>query len=1104
MADRTGFGTGKDALTLKPPVCSTHWSLARITTRSRVGVRRAHPLAHAALAWLAGCCLLAAAGRAADVGLPQPQPSARVAVRASQANWWEEGEYQVWVLRGDCQVAQGNLNARGDQAVLWVKRPDAWNGELGCVLAYLEGDVAVESRHTESAAPQRGADTMRANQWFGRFYTSTQVQLQAPSTAFEPAIKPEIYVRGCQAREADGTGQIMLTQYSPRLPGWVPPAPTGPVVAPSLPSGPVPWPSLGPTAAPPTLPTPPGRPAETVPPPQPDLTPTVRKIVIRSRSNVRMQGKVYPSPDNSGTIAAISSGVNVVVSGIQNVPGLADGKIDIETDRIVIWTARLDSLDLSGQSSGEKLQPKDAPLEFYLEGNIVFREGDRVIYAERMYYDVRAQRGIVLNAEVLTPAPGYQGLVRLKAEVLQQLDQHNFRAINGAVTSSRLGVPRYWLQAGEVSFQDVQSPRMDPLTGQFVTDPETGEPAVDHEYLATSRNSFLFLSGVPVLYWPVMATDLVKPNYYLDGLRLKNDNTFGFQALADWDMYQLLGIRKPPEGTDWSLSTDYLSERGFALGTHLDYDRFGFLSIPGPVRGAFDAWGIHDSGDDDLGRDRRDLTPTTKDRGRVFWQHRHQLPAGYQVTAEVGWITDNNFLEQYYEQEWDERKDQITGLEFKRYLANSSWSITADARVNDFFTQTERLPRFDHFLIGQNIFQLFSWHAHSNVGYERLRTATLPPPPNEPAQAWLPWELTGGTPYDDREGLVTATRQELDLPLPLGPVKLAPYVLGELAYWQEDLAGAELTRAYGQAGIRGSLPFWSVNSQVQSPLWNLNGLAHKVVLDADFFWADANQEYQQLPLYNALDDDASEHFERRFIQNLYGGTAGLPLTYYSQTYALRSGLQNYVTAPTAEIADDLTVARMGVRQRWQTKRGQPGQERIVDWISLDVEGSLFPREDRDNFSEVLGLLNYDFSWHVGDRFSVLSDGFFDFFAGGLQTASVGAMLTRPLRGDVYLGFRTVEGPFSARLLNGAVNYRMSEKWILNAGGVIDLGDTGNIGERIAVTRVGESLLVRLGMNVDHSRDNVGVFVAIEPRFLPGRLSTTGGVPIPPVGAFGLE
>jgi len=1049
---------------------------------------------------------LVSAGEAAEIALPVPRESAEVLARARQANWWEEGEYQVWVLRGDCEIAQANLTARSEEAVLWVKRPDTFNGELGCALAYLEGDVCIESSRVGPAhlATQRPADTVRTNQWFGRFYSSTEIRVTAPSTSFEPQVKPAVYERGRQAHEADAAGAVRQAQFSPRLPGWVPPPPATAPGVPWSPSGSIPWPSLGAPAVPPPA-TPPRPSLETVPPPQPDGRPAVRRIAIRSRSNVRMQARVFPSPDGSETVAVITSGVNVIVDGIQNVPGLADGKIDIETDRIVIWTARLDSLDLSGQASGEAVQPKEAPLEFYLEGNIVFREGDRVIYAERMYYNVRQKYGIVLNAEVLTPAPGYQGLIRLKAEVLQQLDEFNFRALNGAVTSSRIGVPRYWLQAGEVSFRDVQTPRTDPVTGQFAVDPETGEPAVAHQYLATSRNNFLFLGGVPVLYWPVMATDLAKPNFYLDGLRVKHDNVFGTQVMADWDVYQLLGIRQPPAGTDWTFSTDYLSDRGFALGTNLRYDRFGFLSIPGPVEGAFDAWGIHDTGNDDLGRDRRDLTPTTEDRGRVFWQHRHELPGGFQFAAELGWISDNNFLEQYFEQEWDERKDQITGLELKRYVGNTSWSITADARLNEFFTQTERLPRFDHFLLGQDLFQLFTWSAHSFVGYEKLRTSTLPPPPNEPLQASLPWELDSlGARYDDREGPVAATRQELDLPLSLGPVKLVPYALGELAYWQEDVDGAEVQRAYGQLGVRGSLPFWSANSQVQSPLWNLNGLAHKVVLDADFFWADANQEYSLLPLYDPLDDDATEHFQRRFIQDLYGGPAGLPLPFSAQNHAFRSGLQQWVTAPTNEIADDLMIAQVGVRQRWQTKRGLPGQERIVDWISFDVEGSFFPDQDRDNFGELLGLLNYDFSWHVGDRFSVLSDGFFDFFPDGLQTASVGAMLTRPLRGEVYVGFRAVEGPFSARLLHGAVNYRLSEKWILNAGGVIDLGDTGNIGERIGITRVGESLLVRVGMNVDHSRDNIGAFFAVEPRFLSGRLAAAGGVPIPPTGAFGLE
>ena len=55
-----------------------------------------------------------------------------------------------------------------------------------------------------------------------------------------------------------------------------------------------------------------------------------------------------------------------------------------------------------------------------MEGNVVFRQGDRIIYADRMYYDVRNHVGTVLGADMLTPAPGDEGKVRLHAESLQQ------------------------------------------------------------------------------------------------------------------------------------------------------------------------------------------------------------------------------------------------------------------------------------------------------------------------------------------------------------------------------------------------------------------------------------------------------------------------------------------------------------------------------------------------------------------------------------------------------------------------------------------------------------------------------------------------------------
>jgi hypothetical protein len=352
-------------------------------------------------------------------------------VRADQANRWQEGTTEVWHLRGNCALAQGSTTARAWEAVLWVRRADPLGGDPSKVLAYLEGDVAVDYAHDGPPHSQTGlrAQSIRDQRWLGRFQTTTELEIRAPVTGFEPRVKPGIVQRGVQAREAEASG-VQLAQFSTTLPGYLPAPPAGPnaVPSPALRSPPRiwPWPSSHDPAGP--RPGTGAAPPPSAPIASPGTQPTARRIILRSRSNVRMQGDAFRSPDGQETIAVLTSGVNLIVDGIENLRGLTGDKVDIEADSVVLWTARLDAFDLGGQNAVERLQPKDAPLEFYLEGNIVFREGERVIYADRMYYNVRGRYGIVLNAEVLTPAPGYQGLVRLKADVLQQLNESQFQA----------------------------------------------------------------------------------------------------------------------------------------------------------------------------------------------------------------------------------------------------------------------------------------------------------------------------------------------------------------------------------------------------------------------------------------------------------------------------------------------------------------------------------------------------------------------------------------------------------------------------------------------------------------------------------------------------
>jgi hypothetical protein len=988
---------------------------------------------------------------------------------------------------------QDRSAVEGSEAVLWIENGDRADPAKPIkVIAYFEGNSAQPvlvdyQRLRADDSDAEFAGRQETPHWLGRFYTSGQLQIDAATSGATPEVLPPIYRRGLEkfkseegsAASAPADGKVQPAQFTTTIPpGAAPqPAPVG-----------------------------------------------FRRVQIFRRSDAGFQAETLQTPEGENVLV-ISGGVNVVIRGlaVEGIPNALGplGDVDIETDRAVIWTRGLEG------GLGQLTQQHDAPLEIYMEGNIVFRQGDRTVYADRMFYDVRRRVGVILNAELLTPLPefngnSYQGLVRLKAAALQQLDESRFVAHDAFVTTSRLEEPSYHFASETITFSDVQLPSVDPFTGMPGIDPLTGEPQVAHQQLAESQNNFLYVGGVPVFYWPTIATDLEKPSYYVDNIHVGNDSIFGTQVMLELDAYQLLGMRNPPEGTEWDINLDYLSKRGMGFGTTVDYTRDSFFNLPGATDGWADAWFIDDDGVDNLGRNRRHIVPEERFRGRALWNHRQHLVGGlfddWIAQAEVGWISDRTFLEQYYEREWDERKDEITGVRLKRLYDNQAFSMEANVRVNDFFTQTQWLPRVDHYWLGESLLgDTLTWYEHSSAAYANIGVASTPTNPTLASQFELfPWETDSAGVRISGKGERLATRHEFDVPLDFAPFKVVPYILGEAAHWGEDLEGNDIQRLYIQPGVRASIPFWSVNPTVRDPLFNLNGLAHKVVFEAEAFYADADQNLDEFPLYDPLDDDSLEDMRRRLFFSPFGqGLAGIyyipgvPSTidakFDPRYYALRSGMQGWVTAPSTEIVDDLALVRMGMRNRLQTKRGPIGEQHIVDWLTLDTNITWFPEADRDNFGQEMGLADYYMEWHVGDRFSILSDGAADFFGDGLRTASLGGRLNHPSQGNLYLGFRTIDGPFKSNVVTAKVNYRSTPKWVLSASTAVDVSDYGNIGQTFTVSRIGESLIASVGASVDSSKDNVGVMFLVEPRFLPNlNLTRKSGLEIPPAGAYGLE
>ncbi len=491
--------------------------------------------------------------------------------------------------------------------------------------------------------------------------------------------------------------------------------------------------------------------------------------------------------------------------------------------------------------------------------------------------------------------------------------------------------------------------------------------------------------------------------------------------------------------------------------------------MPGHVHfGLLNAWWIQDRGTDRLGRGRNNMPLEQELRGRILFRHRHMLPFDLTMHLEGSWISDINFLEQYFEQEWEEGKDQETLVYLKQQLDNWSWSLLARRRVLDFIPSTDYLPRFDWFLVGEPLLgNRLTYYMHMNAAYMNLLVADrsfgdITVFPDAPA--------TIGSRFD--------TLHELDMPLNFGSLRVVPYAVGRYTVWSETVAGDSEDRLYGALGSRFCLPLWRVYPSVESDLFNLHALAHKVSLELDYYIAQSDLDRTLLPQYDELEEDAEQVFRMRFLYRDYTLPGKpFPLALDPQHYAIRLALMHY-----PETLDDLHVLRFNVRQRLQTKRGPPGGRRIIDWMKLDLGAAWFPEADRDNLGAEFGLLTYEYAWFIGDRTTLTSSGWFEPADDGPRFWDMGLFLMRPTRGNLYLGYMQMS-PIGSRIARATFNYYMSPKWISSLSTAYDFGERRSLGQSIRLTRVGADLIFRLAIKVNPLRRDYGVGIELMPRIL---------------------
>ena len=169
----------------------------------------------------------------------------------------------------------------------------------------------------------------------------------------------------------------------------------------------------------------------------------------------------------------------------------------------------------------------------------------------------------------------------------------------------------------------------------------------------------------------------------------------------------------------------------------------------------------------------------------------------------------------------------------------------------------------------------------------------------------------------------------------------------------------------------------------------------------------------EFPLYDPLDDQQIEDFRRR-LRGQHVRISGRAAARRTQGPAaavrrafLRRPHRHGGLGHRAEHGNRRQPGRSSAWasiERWQTKRGPAENPHIIDWIEFDTDFTIFPDPDRDNFGPSIGLWDYNFVWHVGDRLTLLSDGIFDFFDQGQKIMTMGMFLTRPPRGAYMSAF----------------------------------------------------------------------------------------------------
>ncbi len=485
----------------------------------------------------------------------------------------------------------------------------------------------------------------------------------------------------------------------------------------------------------------------------------------------------------------------------------SEGPVELKGDRVEFNNTE-NKFDAQGNvivSRGDTKIYADS-MQFYrqekvgiAEGNIVVETPSATITGDKMTYSLEKQTGNFTNAKIYSDP--YYG----KGTVISKVGPNKMNMQEGYLTTCDHDQPHYRLQSASI-------------------DVEPGKQA-------QARRVKMFVGPVPLMYLPRYTQSLadrrsrysITPGYSKD---------YGFFVLQAWRY----DFNEKVKGV---FHADFRDRKGAGVGTDLDYktDRFG----EGLIRTYY-------MNEYDIGRTHVWQERTTKaiyrERFRGQWRHRWEVDDKTSAVWQYHKLSDADFLKDYFKSENRQDPNPTTYFSLTRVLPLGVLGLNAQARVNRFNTEVERLPEVSYNLTNQPIGQTGFFYKNSTVYSNLVKKFAAPNEVN-------------------LETNRLDTQNEISYPTKLGFVEFRPFVGTQHTYYSRTVSRDDYNSVRGQfkTGADLSTKFsrvYDVHGKILG--MEVNRLRHIITPSIAYQYAhDPTIESVKLDQFDAIDTLTRKH-----------------------------------------------------------------------------------------------------------------------------------------------------------------------------------------------------------------------------------------------------